>query len=46
MTTSRNEAFFLRFSMVLGLLDQLLIFWLLFLIELQGFLTGLELLKL
>ena len=34
------------FSMVLGLLDQLQIFWQLYLIELLGFLTGLGLLEL
>ena len=33
-------------SMVLGLLDQVQIFWQLHLIELLGLLTGLELLKL
>ena len=38
--------FFLISSMVLGLLDQLQIFWQLYLIELLGFLTGLELIKL
>ena len=38
--------FFLISSMVLGLLDQLLIFSQLYLIELQGLLTGLRLLEL
>ena len=38
--------FFLIFSMVLGLLDQLQIFLQLYLIELLGLLTGLGLLKL
>ena len=38
--------FFLRSSMVLGLLDQLQIFWQLYLIELLELLTGLRLLKL
>ena len=39
-------AFFLIFSMVLGLLDQLQIFSQLYLIELLGLLTGLGLLEL
>ena len=42
----KNAAFFLISSMVLGLLDQLLIFSQLYLIELLGLLTGLGLLKL
>ena len=41
-----NMAFFLISSMVLGLLDQLQIFWQLYLIELLGLLTGLWLTKL
>ena len=46
MVTQRNVTFFLISSMVLGLLDQLLIFSQLYLIELLGLLTGLGLLKL
>ena len=38
--------FFVISSMVLGLLDQLQIFWQLYLIELLGLLTGLGLLEL
>ena len=39
-------AFFLISSIALGLLDQLQIFWQLYLTELPGFWTGLELLEL
>ena len=39
-------AFFLLSIMVLGLLDQLQIYWQLYLIELQGVSTGLGLLEL
>ena len=46
MTTYRNVALFLISSMVLGLLDQLQIFWQLYLIGLLGLLTGLESLEL
>ena len=46
LITWRNVVFFLTFSMVLGLLDQLLIFSQLYLIELLGLLTGLGLLEL
>ena len=46
MITWRNVAFPLTFSMVLGLLNQLLIFCQLCLIKLLGLLTGLELLGL
>ena len=46
LITSRNLAFFLISCMVLGLLDQLLIFSQSHLIELLGFLTDLELLDL
>ena len=46
LITQRNVAFFLISSMVLGLLDQLQIFSQLYLIELLGLLTGLELLEL
>ena len=46
LITWRNVAFFLIFSMVLGLLNQLQIFWHLYLIELLGLLTGLGLLEL
>ena len=42
----RNVAFFLISSIVLGLLDQMEIFWQLYLIELLGILTGLRLLEL
>ena len=38
------QIFFLIFSMVLGLLDQLQFFWQFYLIELLGLSTGLELL--
>ena len=41
-----NVAFFLISSMVLGLLNQLQIFWQLCLVELRGFLIGLGLLDL
>ena len=44
--TKRNVAFFLISSVVLGLVDQLQIFWKLYLIELLGLLTGLGLLEL
>ena len=37
---------FLIFSMILGLFDHLQIFWQMFMIELQGFLIGLGILKL
>ena len=37
---------FLIFSMILGLFDRLQIFWQMFMIELQGFLIGLGILKL
>ena len=43
---ARNAAFFLISSMVLGLLNQLQIFWQLYLIELLGLLTQLGLLEL
>ena len=46
LVTWRNVVFFLISSMVLGLLDQLLIFSQLYLIELLGLLTGLGLLEL
>ena len=46
LITKRNVTFFLISSMVLGLLDQLQIFWQLCLIELLGLLTGLGLLEL
>ena len=46
LITWGNVAFFLISSMVLGLLDQLLIFSQLYLIELLGLLTGLGLLEL
>ena len=46
LITWRNVAFFLISSMVLGLLDQLQIFSQLYLIELLGLLTSLELLEL
>ena len=46
LITWRNVAFFLISKMVLGLLDQLQIFSLWYLIELLGFLTGLGLLEL
>ena len=46
LITWRNVVFFLISSMVLDLLDQLLIFSHLYLIELLGLLTGLGLLKL
>ena len=42
----KNVAFFLISSMVLGLTDQLQIFWQLYLIEFLGVLTGLGLLEL
>ena len=45
MVNWRNVVFFLISSMVLGLLDQLLIFLQLYLIELLGLLTGLGLLE-
>ena len=41
MITKSNVAFFLIYSMVLGLLDQLQIFSQLYLIELSGLSTGL-----
>ena len=46
LITQRNAIFFLISSMVLGLLNQLQIFWHLYLIEVPGLLTGLRLLKL
>ena len=46
LITYKNVVFFLIFSMVLGLLDQLLIFSQLYLIELLGLLTVLGLLEL
>ena len=46
LVTRRNVVFFLISSMVLGLLDQLLIFSQLYLIELLGLLTGQGLLEL
>ena len=46
LITERNVAFFVIFSMVLGLLDQLQSFSQLYLIELLGLLTGLGLLEL
>ena len=46
LITYRNVVFFLISSLVLGLFDQLKIFWQLYLIELLGLLTGLELLEL
>ena len=46
LITCRNVVFFLISSMVLGLLNQLLIFSQLYLIELVGLLTGLGLLEL
>ena len=42
----RNVAFFLISNMVLGLLNQLQIFWYLYLMELPGFLIGLGLVEL
>ena len=46
LITLKNVAFFLISTVVLGLLDQLQIFWQLYLAELLGLLTGLGLLKL
>ena len=46
LITYRNVAFLLISSMILSLLDQLQIFWQLYLIELLGLLTGLGLLEL
>ena len=46
LITLKNVAFFLISTVVLGLLDQLQIFWQLCLAELLGLLTGLGLLKL
>ena len=42
----RNVAFFLISNMVLGLLNQLQIFWYLYLMELPGFSIGLGLVEL
>ena len=46
LITYRNVVFFLISSLVLGLINKLKIFWQLYLIELLGLLTGLELLEL
>ena len=46
LITLKNVAFFLISTVVLGLLDQLQIFWQLYLVELLGLLTGLGLLEL